>query len=85
MEFPKLEQIVHWMKRVLPVLLGAAGGYAYYYYIGCLSGACPITSNPWISTAYGGVIGFLLTPKKRKPVPTPSEQVGNIDQNERST
>lgn len=43
------------------ILLGAAGGYAYYRFIGCKSGACPITANPWISTLYGAVVGGLLS------------------------
>ena len=48
-----------WLKRTLVILAGAAGGYAYYYFIGCVSGTCPITSNPYISTAYGAVVGGL--------------------------
>jgi len=43
------------------VVLGALGGFAYYKFIGCRSGACPITSNPYISTAYGAVIGYFLS------------------------
>jgi hypothetical protein len=50
-----------WRKRMLFSLLGALGGYAYYYFIGCNSGACPISSNPWISTAYGAGIGIIMT------------------------
>ncbi|MBD3288188.1 hypothetical protein GF337_05235 [candidate division KSB1 bacterium] len=42
------------------VILGGLLGYGYYYYIGCRSGMCPITSNPWISTGYGALIGFVL-------------------------
>ena len=61
-------------KRYLPTmilaLVGALGGYLYYRLVGCASGACPITSNPYISTIYGGVIGTLLgyvvTPGKKK-------------------
>jgi len=54
-------------KRVLPVVVGALLGYAYYYYIGCVSGTCAITSNPYISTIYGSVIGLLISfPSKRK-------------------
>lgn len=49
------------------VLAGALLGYAYYYFIGCSSGSCPITSNPYISTFYGALIGFILVfPTKKK-------------------
>ena len=49
--------------------LGALGGYLYYYrYIGCWSGHCPISSNPWISTVYGALIGFLAAPDRRDAV-----------------
>ncbi len=54
-----------WLKRTLAVLVGAAGGFAYYYFIGCTSGACPITSNPYISTAYGALIGGLIGMQKK--------------------
>lgn len=40
--------------------IGALGGFAYYYYIGCASGACAITSNPMNSTLYGALMGGLL-------------------------
>ncbi len=39
--------------------VGAALGFGYYKLVGCASGACPITSNPWIATAYGAVVGAL--------------------------
>jgi hypothetical protein len=48
------------------VILGAAGGYAYYHFVGCVSGTCPITSNPYISTAYGAVFGLVLGTAKKK-------------------
>lgn len=55
------------LKRVAPVLGGAVLGYMYYYYIGCNSGHCPITSDPLISTVYGGVLGLLIAfPGKSK-------------------
>jgi hypothetical protein len=40
--------------------IGAVAGFAYYRFVGCATGTCPITSNPWISTAWGAVIGALL-------------------------
>jgi hypothetical protein len=50
-----------WVKRGAAVLLGSIGGFAYYHFIGCASGTCPISSNPYISTAYGALIGVVLT------------------------
>jgi hypothetical protein len=53
-------------KRILFSFLGALGGYAYYYFVGCASGACPISSNPYISTIYGAGIGFAITLGEKK-------------------
>jgi hypothetical protein len=50
-----------WHKRILFSILGAFGGYVYYYFVGCRSGTCPISSNPYISTIYGAGIGLLVT------------------------
>ena len=40
--------------------LGALGGYLYWYFIGCNSGTCPITSSPLNSTLYGILLGGLI-------------------------
>lgn len=54
-------------KRIFPVAAGALLGYGYYYFIGCTSGTCPITSNPFISTAYGAFLGLIFAfPVKKK-------------------
>lgn len=50
-----------WQKILLGIVIGGALGYAYYYFIGCPTGACPITRNPFTSVAYGGIIGLILT------------------------
>ncbi|MDH4129869.1 MAG: DUF6132 family protein, partial [Spirochaetota bacterium] len=36
-------------------------GYAYYYFIGCQSGTCSIQSNPYMTTIYGSIFGFIIT------------------------
>ena len=46
-------------RGLLFALGGAALGLAYQRLIGCRSGACPITANPYVSTLYGAVLGFL--------------------------
>jgi Family of unknown function (DUF6132) len=55
-----------WRKRILFGFLGALGGYGYYYFVGCRTGTCPISSNPWISTMYGIAMGLVLTMGQRK-------------------
>jgi hypothetical protein len=39
---------------------GALGGFLYYRFVGCSSGSCAITSNPWASMLFGGFIGFYV-------------------------
>ena len=66
-------QISEWLKKVnifklsLGVVIGGLIGFAYYFFIGCKSGTCAITSSPVISTLYGIVLGLLWTlPTKKK-------------------
>lgn len=55
------------IKKVLPVIAGASLGYAYWYFIGCNTGTCPITSNPYTTTVYGALIGAVFAlPQSRK-------------------
>lgn len=42
------------------IAIGALAGYGYYYYVGCASGSCAITSKPLNSTLYGAVMGGLV-------------------------
>ena len=44
---------------LIGLIVGAIGGYIYYSQVGCVSGTCAITSNPWMSTAWGGAFGYL--------------------------
>ena len=39
------EKIKKWLKPVLFTAGGALVGLAYYYFVGCPTGACPLTSN----------------------------------------
>lgn len=46
---------------VAGAVVGGLLGYGLYRFVGCSSGACPITSNPWVSTLYGIVMGALFS------------------------
>jgi len=55
---------------ILGVVLGALGGYLYWYYIGCTTGDCPITSSPVNSSLWGALfLGLIFnmfdSPKKK--------------------
>ena len=43
------------------IYVGAGGllGFAYHKLVGCGTGACPITANPYISTLYGAFVGLI--------------------------
>lgn len=47
-------------RLVLFIVLGALAGLGYHRFVGCRSGACPIWANPYISTFYGALLGYLL-------------------------
>ena len=42
------------------IVIGGVLGFLFYRLVGCSTGHCPITSNPWMSTAYGALLGLLL-------------------------
>ena len=50
-----------WLKPVLFTAGGALIGLAHYYFVGCSTGACPLTANPFITMAYMGLVGWLLS------------------------
>lgn len=48
------------MKIFLGALIGGVIGFGLGYFGKCASGACPLTSNPVVSTALGALVGALL-------------------------
>ena len=48
------------LRTIIGVVVGGGLGYAYYRLVGCSTGTCPLTSNPFITTIYGGVVGALV-------------------------
>ena len=49
------------LRLILFVLGGATLGFVYYRFVGCRTGTCILTSNPYIATLYGAVMGYLVS------------------------
>lgn len=58
-----MSNLKKWLKNNKLILIGSIvggiGGYLYYYFIGCSSGSCAITSKPINSMIYFSVMGGL--------------------------
>jgi hypothetical protein len=48
------------LKPLIGILVGGTAGYLYYHFVGCSSGSCAITGNPYLSTIMGGFMGFFV-------------------------
>ena len=48
------------LRIVIGVVVGGGLGFACYKLVGCSTGTCPLTSNPFISTLYGASLGALV-------------------------
>ena len=49
------------MKTVIGGIAGGIIGFTIGYFGKCTTGACPLTSNPMISTIMGVLVGIMLT------------------------
>jgi len=52
--------ILTYQRNLRAILIGAILGFLYYRLVGCQSGHCMISSNPFISTGYGSLLGYLF-------------------------
>ena len=50
----------YFYKPLIAVIVGGLGGFVYYHFVGCASGSCPITSNPYMSIIMGAFLGFFV-------------------------
>jgi hypothetical protein len=48
------------LKIVIGVLAGGVVGFLYNRFIGCKSGVCFISRNPYLSTLYWALLGGLI-------------------------
>lgn len=46
--------------ELIGLLIGAGVGWGYWFFIGCSSGSCAISSKPLNSMLYFGVMGILV-------------------------
>jgi hypothetical protein len=53
-----------WMVKLGAAAIGGVLGFAYYKFVGCSTGACPLTSSPYTSTLYGALVGWLMVADK---------------------
>jgi hypothetical protein len=58
--FNNLIRSGYFWKPVSAALAGGLIGYLYYNYVGCASGTCAITSNPFTSVIFGAVLGLFI-------------------------
>tara|TARA_B100000809_G_scaffold73340_1_gene71123 strand:+ start:5339 stop:5569 length:231 start_codon:yes stop_codon:yes gene_type:complete len=56
----KMKSVIKYKFPIIVSLIGATGGLAYWYFIGCASGNCGITANWYSSIAVGSVMGWLV-------------------------
>ena len=59
----RIKNIIH---PLLFAVGGALAGLAYYYFVGCASGACAITSSPITSKLYMAIMGLFLSAVLKK-------------------
>ncbi|MEN6501232.1 MAG: DUF6132 family protein [Tenuifilaceae bacterium] len=59
-EFTKWTRSKKFWRPALGIALGGLAGFAYFYFIGCRSGSCPITSSPVSSILVGSLLGLII-------------------------
>jgi hypothetical protein len=55
-----MQNLFKYKITIIGIILGSIGGYLYYFYVGCASGTCAITSKPLNSSLYGAMMGGLF-------------------------
>ena len=58
--------VIKYKLELIGVVLGSIAGWCYWYFVGCASGTCAITSSPVNSSLYGAMMGGILASMLRK-------------------
>ncbi|MDA3912078.1 MAG: DUF6132 family protein [Bacteroidales bacterium] len=45
---------------IIGAIVGGVGGYLYWYYVGCLSGTCPMKQLWYYNAILGALVGLFL-------------------------
>jgi hypothetical protein len=51
----------YFWKPFLGIVIGGLAGFLYFYFVGCKSGSCPITSSAYGTIITGSLLGFFVT------------------------
>ena len=54
------EFVKKYLVEIIFAVTGAIGGFLYWKFVGCLSGTCVIKSVWYLSTLYGGILGWVV-------------------------
>jgi hypothetical protein len=52
------------LRAVIGGVVGSGLGFLMYRFIGCRTGACPLTANPWVAMFIWGLMGVMLASGK---------------------
>ena len=55
----KKDLLRKFLPEIIGTVAGAAGGFLYWKYVGCVSGTCTIKSNWYLMVPWGAVLGYL--------------------------
>lgn len=63
---PSGNKMIDYLKRnvtkanLIGMIIGAVLGYLYYRNVGCSTGSCGLTSNPFMMILWGTAVGYLV-------------------------
>ena len=70
----KKDLLRKYLPEIIGTVAGAAGGFLYWKYVGCVSGTCTIKSNWYLMIPWAAVLGYLagsvagdLIRKRKRP------------------
>jgi len=48
------------LRILIGAAIGAGLGFGWHKFVGCPTGGCPLTANPYVATLYGMTMGALI-------------------------